>query len=271
MNVAATDMIERESVILTRPRQHVALIRLTARPLGVLRISVKCALIEALEEAEGDPAVRALVLTGDGRAFSVGSDVREFRHDAGWLRQAEAVENELNNRIEGSRLPVIAALNGHALGGGLVLSMACDIRLAGESARLGVPEVKVGAFASGGGTQRLPRLVGRGRALRLLLTGRIIDAHEAAAIGLVDEVVEDDALIESAVGLAEEIGAMPPLAVAASKACVNAGYRDGWARGMELELENVVSVGLSADAVEGQKAFIEKREPRFGPTAKVVP
>lgn len=264
MSGGVPDAIEREAVTVSRPRPHVVLLRLAARPLGVLRIAVKRAMLEALDEAERDPEIRALVLIGEGRAFSVGSDVREFELDAGWLRRAEAVENELNDRIEGSRLPVIAALNGHALGGGLVLALACDLRLAAASAKLGVPEVKVGAFASGGGTQRLPRLIGRGRALRLLLTGRIIEAEEAAAIGLVDEVVAGAALLDTALDLAAEIAAMPALAVAASKACVNAGLKDGWARGMALELEQLVTVGLSDDAIEGQRAFIEKREPSFG-------
>lgn len=263
MSTGTPEAIEREAVSVSRPRPHVVLLRLAARPLGVLRIAVKRAMLAALDEAERDPVVRAFVLTGEGRAFSVGSDVREFEHDADWLRRAEAIENELNDRIEASRLPVIAALNGHALGGGLVLALACDLRLAAASAKLGVPEVKVGAFASGGGTQRLPRLIGRGRALRLLLTGRIIEAEEAAAIGLVDEVVADAALLDTALDLAAEIAAMPALAVTASKACVNAGMRDGWARGMALELEHLVTVGLSEDAIEGQRAFIEKREPNF--------
>ncbi|MEZ5865742.1 MAG: enoyl-CoA hydratase/isomerase family protein [Geminicoccaceae bacterium] len=120
MSTPTPDAIEREAVSVSRPRPHVALLRLAARPLGVLRIAVKRAMLEALDAAERDPEVRALVLTGEGRAFSVGSDVREFEHDAGWLKRAEAVENELNDRIEASRLPVIAAINGHALGGGLV-------------------------------------------------------------------------------------------------------------------------------------------------------
>ncbi|HMN87397.1 MAG TPA: enoyl-CoA hydratase-related protein, partial [Bauldia sp.] len=121
---------------------------------------------------------------------------------------------------------------------------------------------KVGAFASGSGTQRLARLIGRGRALLLLMTGRLIDADEAFRLGIVEEVADGDA-VEAALSLAAEIAAMPPAAVAASKRCVNGGLRDGHAAGMALEAEHVVSLGLSADAAEGQRAFIEKRAPRF--------
>jgi enoyl-CoA hydratase/carnithine racemase len=231
--------------------------------LGVLRISVKRALRQALSSLEADLSVGCMVMTGTDRAFSVGSDIREFQHDAGWLLHADMVESDLNQAIEDSRLAVLAACNGHTLGGGAVLALACDIRLAAESARFGVPEVKVGAFASGGGTQRLPRLVGRGRALELLLTGRVIDADEAERLGLVEAVFPDAALLDRALEMAAEIAALPAAAVAASKRCVVEGLRCGTAAGMARELALVVEVGLSADALEGQRAFVEKRIPRF--------
>jgi enoyl-CoA hydratase/carnithine racemase len=179
------------------------------------------------------------------------------------LLLAEQVETGLNHAIEQSRLPVIAACNGHTLGGGAVLALACDIRLAASSARFGFPEVQLGAFASGSGTQRLPRLVGRGRALDLLLTGRTIDAVEAERIGLVEAVVPDADLLARALDLAEEIARQPAAAIAASKRCVVEGLRYGETVGLALELELSVATGLSADAVEGQRAFIEKRPPRF--------
>jgi enoyl-CoA hydratase/carnithine racemase len=254
---------EPDAIVVERPSRHVALVRIAAKPLGVLRVAVKNSLLDALDTLDCDRAVRAVVLTGTGRAFSVGSDVRDFRRDPAWLLGAEHAENALNDRIATARFPVIAAINGHALGGGLVLALACDLRIAARGAMLGVPEVKVGAFASGSGTQRLPRLVGRGRALHMLLTGRIATAEEALRHGLVEEVVEDDRLIAAALSLAEEIAAMPPAAVAACKACVEAGLRHGMAEGMRREADYVVSVGLSDDAAEGQRAFIEKRSPRF--------
>jgi enoyl-CoA hydratase/carnithine racemase len=260
--MSSTDQTDRDLIVVTRPAPHVALVTIASQPLGVLRISVKERLLGILRQLDADKETRAVVLTGSGRAFSVGSDVREFRQDAGWLLAAEHAENAVNDFIETTRLPVIAAINGDALGGGMVLTLAADIRIAQRSARLGVPEVKVGAFASGSGTQRLARLVGRGRALLLLMTGRLISAEEALRLGIVEEVVEEDA-VGAALALAGEIAAMPPAAVAASKRCVNAGLREGHAAGMLLEARFVVELGLSDDAAEGQRAFIEKRPPRF--------
>jgi enoyl-CoA hydratase/carnithine racemase len=254
---------ERNSIIVARPREGVALVTIAAQPLGALRVAVKRALRATLRELEADSGVRVLVLTGTGKAFSVGSDIKEFARDGDWLLNAEREENAVNDQIEAARFPVIAALNGHALGGGCVLALACDLRIAAASAKLGLPEVKVGAFASGSGTQRLARLIGRGRALYLLLTGRIILAAEALSLGLVEEVAEDGALMDRALNIASDIAAQPPAAVEATKRCVNEGLRFGWAHGMELEARFAVSVGLTDDAAEGQRAFVEKRPPHF--------
>jgi enoyl-CoA hydratase/carnithine racemase len=258
-----TQAVESNAVNVTRPREGVALLTITAAPLGALRIAVKRALRAALSELEASRDVRAVVLSGTGKAFSVGSDIKEFQSDTGWLLKAEHEENALNDQIEAARFPVIAALNGHALGGGFVLALACDFRIAAASAKLGVPEASVGAFASGSGTQRLPRLIGRGPALYLLLTGRMISAAEALSLGLVEQVAEDAELLERALDIAGEIAAQAPAAIEASKRCVNEGLRHGWGHGMALEARFAVSVGLTDDAAEGQRAFIEKRPPRF--------
>lgn len=250
-------------VKVARPRDGVALMTITSTPLGVLRLSVKRAMRAALCELDADPAVRCLVLTGCGKAFSVGSDIRDFQRDGGWLLEAEFEENALNDHIEGARYPVIAACNGHTLGGGAVLALACDLRIAAASASFGLPEVKVGAFASGSGTQRLARLLGRGQALYLLLTGRTMSADEALRRGIFEEVVPDDALFERALDLAEEIAALPASAITATKRCVNTGLRDGWQAGLALEARLAVEVGLGEEAAEGQRAFLEKRPPRF--------
>jgi enoyl-CoA hydratase/carnithine racemase len=242
----------------------VAVLTLGSEPLGVLRQAVKRALREAILTCEADPSIRALVLTGTGRAFSVGSDVKEFVADPAWLGPAARVDQGLNLLIEDSRLPVIAALNGLTLGGGLELALACDIRIAAASAVLGLPEVMVGAFASGGGTQRLPRLVGPGRALELLLTGRTFDALEGHRIGIVEEVVEDAELLARAISMAGVIASMPVPGIAATKRCLQTGLREGREAGHALENELTVAVGLTADAIEGQRAFVEKRKPRFG-------
>jgi enoyl-CoA hydratase/carnithine racemase len=256
--------IESEAVDVERHEGGVAVLTLRSEPLGVLRQAVKRAIRAALLELEADAGVRTIVLTGNGRAFSVGSDVREFERDADWLAAAALVDQGIGFTIEESRLPVIAALNGLTLGGGLEMALACDMRLCAASARLGLPEVVVGAFASGGGTQRLPRVVGPGRALDLLLTGRIIDAQEALAIGLVERVVVDDELIASALEIGRSIAAMPVAGIAASKRTLQAGLHHGVAEGYRLERELTVTVGMTDDAVEGQAAFIEKRPPLFG-------
>lgn len=258
--------MESDALLIERPHPGVAVMAIHSKPLGVLRFGVKRAIWAALHELESDPQVRCLVLTGFERAFSVGSDIRDFSTEVGWLLENDYVEAGLNAAIEASRLPVLAAINGFAMGGGAVLSLSCDIRLAAQSARIGFPEVKVGAFASGSGTQRLPRLVGRGRALDLLLTGRTIAAAEAYQIGLVEYLLPDDHLMLKTLDLAAEIAANAPLAVAASKRCVNTGLREGFEVGLALEREMRVHTGRGADALEGRNAFLEKRAPNFTET-----
>jgi len=245
------------------PQDGVALISISSQPLGVLRFEVKRTLQAKLAELEADKRIRCLVLTGTGRAFSVGSDIKDFHQDIGWLLENEYVEAGLNAAIENFPLPVIAACNGFTLGGGAVLALACDIRLAAESARFGFPEVKVGAFASGSGTQRLPRLVGRGRALDLLLTGRTIDAHQALEIGLVEYVVADNELLDRAIDLAAQIAANASPSISATKRCVNVGLRDGFEAGLAMERQLRVETGTGPDAAEGKAAFLEKRPPNF--------
>ena len=256
-------LIETAAIEVTRPRAGVALVTLASQPLGVLRFGVKRALQARLAELQADPQTRCVVLTGVERAFSVGSDIRDFSQQVGWLLENEYVEAGLNAALQASRLPVIAAINGFALGGGAVLTLACDIRIAAQSATFGFPEVKVGAFASGSGTQRLPRLVGRGRALDLLLTGRTIDAAEAYQIGLVEYVVPDEELLERALDVAAQIAANSASAVAASKRCVNIGLQDGFEAGLAQERKLRVETGAGPEAIEGRNAFLEKREPRF--------
>jgi enoyl-CoA hydratase len=255
--------VERESIKISRPRPGVARMRIASEPLGVLRQAVKRAMLAGLRELEADALVRCLIITGTERAFSVGSDVREFRREASWHKSAAAMDQGLNLALEDSRLPVIAACNGLTLGGGNELALACDIRLAARSARFGFPEVKVAAFASAGGTQRLPLLVGPGRAMELLLTGRLLDADEAAAIGLVDELVDDELLDGRSLELASAIAAMPAVAIAATKRCVSTGLRHGRPTGHDLENLLTVEVGMTEEAAEGQAAFMEKRPPRF--------
>lgn len=262
-NEGSKEILESEAIQVECPRAGVALITIASRPLGVLRFAVKRALKATLAEMETDRSVRCVVLTGVEKAFSVGSDINDFSTGIGWLLENDYVEAGLNAAIENSRLPVIAAVNGFALGGGAVLALACDIRMAAQSAKFGFPEVKVGAFASGSGTQRLPALVGRGRALDLLFTGRVIDANEALRIGLVEYVFPDGDLLDQALGLAEVIASNAATAVSASKYCVNVGLKDGIEAGLAAEREMRVKTGRGPDAMEGRQAFLEKRKPKF--------
>lgn len=260
---ASQNQLETDAVQVERPLPGVAQLTIRSQPLGVLRFGVKRALRAALAELETDRSVRCVVLTGVEKAFSVGSDIKDFSTEVGWLLENDYVEAALNAAIENSRLPVIAAINGFAMGGGAVLALACDLRMAAQSAKFGFPEVKVGAFASGSGTQRLPQLVGRGRALDLLLTGRTIDAQEALRIGLVEYVFSDDELLDQALRLAATIGENAAPAVSASKYCIAVGLRDGFEAGLAAEREMRIQTGRGPDAEEGRNAFLQKRKPNF--------
>jgi len=254
---------ETSSIEISRPSEGVAVIKITSKPLGVLRHSVKRALMSTLGELELDLSVRCVVITGVGKAFSVGSDINDFSQEVGWLLENDYWEAKLNQMLEDARFPIIAACNGHALGGGAVLALACDFRIVAESATFGFPEVKVGAFASGSGTQRLPQLVGRGRALDLLLTGRIINSHDALQYGLVEYVFPDEVIFSEVLSIANTIASFSGPVTAATKKCVNIGLREGIHTGLLLESNLRVETGRGKDAIEGRAAFLEKRSPKF--------
>jgi enoyl-CoA hydratase/carnithine racemase len=254
---------ESASILVSRPGSGIALITIASEPLGVLRHSVKRALMSTLSDLENDLSVRCAILTGVGKAFSVGSDINDFSQEVGWLLENDYWESTLNQMVESARFPIIAACNGHALGGGAVLALACDFRVAAESAKFGFPEVKVGAFASGSGTQRLPQLVGRGRALELLLTGRVISAAEALQYGLVEYLFPDEGFMDRVLEIAATIASYSGPVTAATKKCVNTGIRKGVEAGLALESDLRVKTGRGTDAVEGRAAFLEKRQPKF--------
>lgn len=218
----------------------------------------------AVTEMGGDDNVRVVLLTGAGeRAFAAGADIRGLLEtDAERGEQLSRRGQEVFSLIEASRKPVIACVNGVALGGGCELAMACAFRLASDRARFGLPELKLGLIPGYGGTQRLPRLVGRGTALRLLLTAQPIDAHEALRVGLVDEVVPADRLMERGRELARSVAAMSPLPVAALLEAVGTG--DGpLEEGLRRESAIFGRLCASADKHEGVTAFLEKRAPRW--------
>jgi enoyl-CoA hydratase len=219
----------------------------------------------AFEDAQNDPAVRGVILTGAGdKAFIVGADISG-------LAQATAIEAERSSRfgqqvldlIENLGKPVVAAINGFALGGGCETAMACTIRIAVEHAKFGQPEVKLGLLPGGGGTQRLPRLVGKGRALQLILSGGLISAQEACRIGLVNEVVPAADLIVRAESILNEIAANAPIAVKYALDAVNRGMETSQSEGLALEASYFGLCAGTEDKKEGTSAFLEKRAPHF--------
>lgn len=229
--------------------------------LNALNANLLRELEEAFAALADDTAVRAILLTGSGgKAFAAGADIRE-------LAEADAAGGELMagraqrvfRRIETLGKPVIACIDGFALGGGCELAMACTLRLASETARFGQPEIKLGIIPGYGGTQRLPRLVSQGAALKMLLTGAMIDAAEALRIGLVDEVLPSDRLMERATELATQIAAMPPLAVAAVIEAVGRGADLPLDEAMTLEATIFGRLCGTEDKREGTAAFLEKR------------
>ena len=219
----------------------------------------------AFEDAKVDAAVHGVILTGAGdKAFIAGADISELAHvDAYDAQESSRVGQDVLNLIENLGKPVIAAINGFALGGGCETAMACTIRIAADHAKFGQPEVKLGLLPGGGGTQRLPRLVGKGRALQLILTGETISAQEAYRIGLVNEVVAATNLIARAETILKQISANAPIAVKFSLDAANKGMEISQTEGFALEASYFGICAATDDKKEGTSAFLEKRAPQF--------
>jgi enoyl-CoA hydratase len=218
-----------------------------------------------LDEIENDEELRALIITGAGdKAFVAGADIKELvDRDARLGRRVSQERQEVFSRIENLPVPVIAAVNGYALGGGLELALACSIRICSEKAQFGAPEVKLGIIPGDGGTQRLPRLVGLGRAMEMILTGDFIDAQEAYRIGLVNKVLPQEELMDKAMELAKKIASRPPLAVRFAKEAVNRSQEGDAASGFALESYLHALSCTTEDKKEGVSAFLEKRKGKF--------
>src|ERR1700693_666163 len=219
----------------------------------------------AFESAQNDTTVRGVILTGAGnKAFIAGADINELaRATAFGAEESSRFGQDVLDLIENLGKPVIAAINGFALGGGCETAMACTMRIAVEHARFGQPEVKLGLLPGGGGTQRLPRLVGKGRALQLILTGETISAQEAYRIGLVNEVVPAANLIARAETILKQISANAPIAVKFSLEAANKGMDTSQAEGFALEASYFGICAATEDKKEGTSAFLEKRAPQF--------
>lgn len=219
---------------------------------------------EALNEVKRDDDIRVLIITGAGKAFQSGADINEIVNVSP-LEAPYWAHDLLENwqAIEGLGKPVIAAINGYALGGGLELAISCDIRIASENAQMGTPEVRLGIIPGTGGTQRLPRLVGKGKAMELLLTGENIDAWEAYRIGLVNKVVPEGQAVVAAETIANKIIKGAPKAVSLIKDAVTKGQDMPLDAAVEYGHRNATICRVSEDAKEGLTAFLEKRKPQW--------
>ena len=253
--------MEFENILLEK-RAPLAVITLNRpRVLNALNAATLDELSRAVDEVAGDASIRVILLTGSGpKAFAAGADITELAAlDEASGRAYAARGHTLFRRIETLGKPVIACINGFALGGGCELAMACAVRVASDAARLGQPEVKLGVVAGFGGTQRLPRLVGRGAALKILLSGAIVPAAEALRIGLVDEVVPAEELMARAEALALEIAANAPIAIERTLLAVDSGLDLSLEDGLAEEARHFGQSCATLDKAEGTAAFLAKR------------
>jgi enoyl-CoA hydratase len=233
--------------------------------LNALNMETVNELSAAFRDFADDPDVAAVILTGTGeKAFIAGADIGELAGlDADSGEQYVLNGQELTRQMENCAKPVIAAINGFALGGGTEMALACHVRIASENAKMGQPEVKLGLIPGYGGTQRLSRLVGKGKAMELILTGKIISAQEALDIGLVNQVVPQEELLAVCESLAKEMTANGPLALAYGIEAINRGLDMALGEGLRLEAELFGKTCASEDSKEGTQAFLEKRKPDF--------
>ena len=257
METQAVVLVERDAA------RRVALVRLN-RPqqLNALNAEVMDRLCEALEELDRDDAIRCIVVTGNERAFAAGADIGEM---AGATPVDMLRANRIGqwDRVRRVTKPVIAAVSGWCLGGGNELAMTLDLIIAGESAKFGQPEIKIGVIPGAGGTQRLARAIGKSRAMEMVLTGEPMGAREALERGLVARVVPDEVLLDDALELAAQIATRSPLALRLAKEAVNAAYEMSLTDALAYERRLFYLLFASEDQKEGMAAFLEKREPDF--------
>ncbi|TGL63783.1 enoyl-CoA hydratase-related protein [Leptospira sarikeiensis] len=255
-----------ESLIQIQKEGKLAILEIN-RPsaLNALNESVLKELTAAFHSLEKDETTRVVIITGQGKAFVAGADIANMKDlDVSGAEEFATLGQGTFDRIQKSKLISIAAVNGFALGGGLELALACDIRIGSEKAKLGLPEVSLGLIPGFGGTQRLSRLIGYGRAAELIFTGDMIGAEEAYRIGLLNKLVKDgDDLISVAKTIAESILKRGPIAVATAKNTILNGLDTQFAKGIELEKKEFSNLFYGKESKEGMTAFLEKRAPNF--------
>jgi enoyl-CoA hydratase len=253
------------SELVVVDRGPVTTIRLQNPPLNLVTVELTRALDSALADIEADPDVRCVIVTGTGeRAFCAGSDVKEFESLRGRVGEGKLLlEKAIYRRLAKLPMPTIAAIQADALGGGLELALCCDLRVVDERAKLGLPEVRLGVMPGSGGTQRLPRIVGSARAKEMILLGELIDADQAAGIGLVNRVAPAGDAIEIARAMAETIASRGPVAVREAKRAIDIAGDTPLDQGFAAEMDASERVFATEDMLEGARAFFEKRPPEF--------
>ncbi len=252
-----------ETIIVEKQDNGIAIVKLN-RPkvLNALNRQLMGELRDALEELDDDKNVKVIVITGNERAFAAGADIKE-------MAPKGAIDMYLEDQfrtwdaIRRIRKPLIAAVSGYALGGGAELAMMCDIIVASDTAQFGQPEIKIGVIPGAGGTQWLPRIIGKSRAMEIILTGRMFSAKEAYEWGLVSKIVPAEIYLEEALKLAEQIANMPPVAVQLAKEAINYAYQSFIMEGIYFERKNFFLLFASEDQKEGMQAFLEKRKPQW--------
>jgi enoyl-CoA hydratase len=252
------------SNILVERRDAVGIVTLN-RPqaLNALNAGLIAELGAAFDDLESDPAIGAIVLTGNDKAFAAGADIKEMAGKTYMQAYAEDFITRGWERVGQCRKPVVAAVAGFALGGGCEVAMMCDIVIAGENARFGQPEIQLGTMPGAGGTQRLPRFIGKAKAMDLCLTGRMMDAVEAERAGLVSRIVAADKVLDEAIAVAERISQMSRPIAMMVKESVNRAFETTLAEGVRFERRLFHSTFATEDQKEGMAAFVEKRKPAF--------
>jgi enoyl-CoA hydratase len=251
--------------LIVEKRDRVAIIKINRpKKLNALNIATRSEILTALDQLRDDESVRVVVITGEGeKSFIAGADISEFEGRTALTQRHVMRATRMFDSFEEFPKPVIAMINGFCLGGGCETALSCDLRIAADTAKFGQPEINLGIIPGGGGTQRLTRLVGEGKAMQLILTGEMIDAQEAHRIGLVNEVVPLAELEARVMAIANSIAEKSPIALRMAKEAVKGAARMNLREGLDHEIDLFALCFSSEDKEEGVKAFLEKRKPDF--------